>query len=182
ASDIRVAIDLADRYGLKLVIVGGAEAWKVKDQLAVSNTAVLISPLNNLPSDFDQLSASLENAKLLSDAGVRLMIANGSSHNARNLTQLAGNAVAHGLPWQEGLAAITSAPAEALGLGDKYGKIAKGMVADVVVWDGDPLEVTSHPTQVLVDGKLMPAETRQTLLRDRYRDPGAKTQPAYRNR
>ncbi|MFK8053650.1 MAG: amidohydrolase family protein [Woeseiaceae bacterium] len=182
ASDIRVALDMADRYGLKLVITGGAEAWQVADRLAASNTAVIVSALDNLPGSFDQLSATMENARVLVEAGVRIMIADGSSHNARNLTQLAGNAVANGLPWQEGLAAITTAPAEALGLGDKFGKIAPGMVADVVVWDGDPLEVTSHPLHVLIDGVVQPKQSRQTLLRDRYRDLSDDKQPAYRNR
>lgn len=182
ASDIRVAIDMADRFGLKLIVVGGAEAWQVADRLAASNTTVIVSPLDNLPGDFDQLSATMENARVLVEAGVRILISDGSSHNARNLTQLAGNAVANGLPWQEGLAAITSAPAEALGLGDKFGKLAPGMVADVVVWDGDPLEVTSYPEHVLIDGVSMPAQSRQTLLRDRYRDLSDTTKPAYRNR
>ena len=182
ASDIRVAIDLADRFGLRLILVGGAEAWKHADRLAASNTTVINSPQSNLPSGFDQLAASLSNARALSEAGVRVLIADGSSHNARNLTQLAGNAVAHGLPWQDGLAAITSAPAEALGLGDKFGKLATGMVADVVVWDGDPLEVTAHPVAVFVEGERVPSESRQSLLRDRYQALDDARPPAYRNR
>ncbi|MEL7296542.1 MAG: amidohydrolase family protein [Pseudomonadota bacterium] len=182
ASDIRVAIDLADRFGLRLILVGGAEAWKLADRLAASNTPVIISPLSNLPSGFDQLAASLSNARVLSEASVRVLIADGSSHNVRNLTQLAGNAVAHGLPWQDGLAAITSAPAEVLGLGDKFGKLAAGMVADVVVWDGDPLEVTSHPVAVFVEGERVANESRQSLLRDRYQSLDDTRPPAYRNR
>lgn len=182
ASDIRVAIELADRFGLKLIVVGGAEAWQVADRLAASNTPVIISPLSNLPRSFDLLSATLQNARLLNEAGVRVIISDGDTHNARNLRQLAGNAVAHGLPWSEGLRAITATPADVLGLGDKFGRLAPGMVADVVVWDADPLELGSYPEHVFIEGNEMPRETRQTLLRDRYLDRDNAAQPAYRNR
>lgn len=182
ASDIRVAIDMADRFGLKLIVVGGAEAWRVADRLAASNTPVVLSPLSNLPGSFDSLSATLKNAKLLHESGVRIVFADGDSHNVRNISQLAGNAVAQGLPWLEGLRAITSTPAEILGLGDKYGTLASGMVADVVVWDGDPLEVTSYPAHVFIDGVAVDVVSRQGLLRDRYRDLSDSRQPAYRNR
>lgn len=182
ASDIRVAIDMADRFGLKLVIVGGAEAWRVADRLAASNTAVIVSPLSNLPGSFDTLSSTLENARVLQESGVRIVLSDGDSHNARNLTQLAGNAVANGLPWIEGLRAITATPADVLGLGDKFGRIAPGMVADVVVWDGDPLELASYPQKVIIDGVVVGGDSRQDRLRDRYRDLADPRQPAYRNR
>lgn len=182
ASDIRVAIDMADRFGLKLVIVGGAEAWRVADRLASSNTAVIVSPLSNLPGSFDSLSSTLENARLLQESGVRLVFADGDSHNTRNLTQLAGNAVANGLPWIEGLRAITATPADVLGLGDKFGRLAPGMVADVVIWDGDPLELSSYPQEVIIDGVVVGGDSRQDRLRDRYRDLADARQPAYRNR
>ena len=182
ASDIRVAIDMADHYGLKLVIVGGAEAWQVADRLASSNTPVIVSPLANLPGSFDTLSATMQNARLLHDSGVRVVLSDGDTHNARNLTQLAGNAVANGLPWIEGLRAITATPADILGLGDKFGRLAPGMVADVVVWDGDPLELTSYPDKVLIDGVVVEGDSRQQLLRERYRDLDDPRPPAYRNR
>lgn len=182
ASDIRVAIDMADRFGLKLIVVGGAEAWRVADRLAASNTPVILSPLANLPGSFDSLSATMHSAKVLHDSGVRIAFGDGDSHNARNISQLAGNAVAQGLPWLEGLRAITATPAEILGLGDKFGTLAPGMVADVVVWDGDPLEVTSYPLHVFIDGVAVDGGNRQKVLRDRYRDLSDSRQPAYRNR
>lgn len=182
ASDIRVAIDMADRFGLKLIVVGGAEAWRVADRLAASNTPVILSPLSNLPGSFDSLSATLKSARVLHESGVRIAFGDGDSHNVRNISQLAGNAVAQGLPWLEGLRAITATPAEILGLGDKFGTLAPGMVADVVVWDGDPLEVTSYPTHIFIDGVAVDGGHRQRLLRDRYRDLADSRQPAYRNR
>ncbi|MEO0575926.1 MAG: amidohydrolase family protein [Pseudomonadota bacterium] len=180
ASDIRVAIDLADRFGLRVIVVGGAEAWQVADRLAASNIAVIISPAENLPGSFDSLSSTMENARVLQDAGVRLVIADGDTHNLRNLTQLAGNAVAQGLPWIEGLRAITSTPAEILGLGDRFGSLASGMAADIVVWDGDPLEVTSFADVVFINGVRVSLENRQTLLRDRYLNLQDQRTPAYR--
>ena len=103
----------------------------------------------------------------------------GDAHNERNLTQLAGNAVAFGLPWMEGLRAITQTPAEILGLGDKFGSLKAGMVADVVVWDGDPLEVSSYPDHVIIDGEEIDLVSRQTKLRDRYLELDRELPPAY---
>ena len=180
ASDIRVAIDLADRFGLSIIIVGGAEAWQVAERLAASNVSVMFSPIANLPGSFDSLSSSMENARILQEAGVRLIIADGDTHNLRNLKQLAGNAVAHGLPWIEGLRAITATPAKVLGLGDRFGTLATGMAADVGVWDGDPLEVTTFPEHVFVNGESVSLENRQTQLRDRYLNLKDAQPPAYR--
>lgn len=179
ASDIRVAIDMADQFGLNIVIVGGAEAWQVADRLVTSNTAVALSPFDNLPGSFDRLEATSHNARRLHEAGVRILFVTGDAHNERNLTQLAGNAVAFGLPWIEGLRAVTQTPAEVLGLGDKFGSLTAGMVADVVVWDGDPLEVTSYPDHVIIDGEEIDLVSRQTLLRDRYLDLDRTMPPAY---
>lgn len=180
ASDIRIAIEMADRYGLQLIIVGGVEAWKVADRLAASNISVVLSPFDNLPGSFDRLGATFDNARLLNEAGVRVIFSDMDTHNARNITQLAGNAVANGLPWIEGLRAITHTPAVVLGLGDRFGALAPGMVADLVIWDGDPLEVDSYPVSVFIDGVEMSSETRQSMLRDRYLDLSDARQPAYR--
>lgn len=171
ASDIDAALALARAHGLRLVISGGSEAWMRADELAAAGVPVILNPLANLPADFDRLEATLENAARLHEAGVTLVFSAGDSHNPRNMTQAAGNAVAHGLPWHEGLRAITRAPAEVFGLGDELGAIRPGLTADLVVWDGDPLEVTSFPDQVFIDGEAVPMRSRQTLLRDRYRNP-----------
>ncbi|WP_405220439.1 amidohydrolase family protein [Lentisalinibacter sediminis] len=171
ASDIDAVLALALEHGLRLVISGGSEAWMRADKLAAAGVPVILNPLANLPADFDRLEATLENAARLHEAEVTLVFSAGDSHNPRNITQAAGNAVAHGLPWHEGLRAITRAPAEVFGLGDELGAIRPGLAADLVVWDGDPLEVTSFPDQVFIDGAAVPMRSRQTLLRDRYRDP-----------
>jgi imidazolonepropionase-like amidohydrolase len=168
AADILEVIDFAERNHMKPVIAGGSEAWLVAKQLADAHVPVILNTLQDLPSDFDRLSSRLDNAARLQRAGVLIAFSSGGSHNARTIRQLAGNAVAHGLPWDAALAAITANPAEIFGLGAARGHIVKGQVADLVLWDGDPLEVTSAADQVWIDGNAVEMRSRQTELRDRY--------------
>lgn len=170
ASDIRQLLRWSKRHNLRIAIRGAAEGWRVASELAAANVPVFVDPLVNLPSDFDQIGATLENAARLQAAGVRVGFAQASdaSHNARKLRQLAGNAVAHGMPWDAGLAGLTRVPAEAFGVGDAIGTIAVGRKADLVLWSGDPLDVTSTADQVWFDGRAIEMRSRQTELRDRY--------------
>ncbi|HWC65812.1 MAG TPA: amidohydrolase family protein [Thermoanaerobaculia bacterium] len=168
ASDIEAVLALAREFGLSLVIDGGAEAWMVAGDLAKGGVPVILNPLVDLPWAFEGLGATLENAGRLAKAGVVIAFETGDSHNARNMTQLAGNAVAYGLPWGKALAAITVNPAKIYGMAARTGTLEPGKSADVVVWSGDPLEVTSAPVQVFIRGEKIPMTSRQTLLRDRY--------------
>lgn len=171
AGDITALVDLATRLKLKLVIVGGTEAWKVADILAEAKVPVVIQPSNNLPSGFDKLGATLENAARLHKAGVPLVIARpGDGHNVRNVTQEAGIAVAYGLPADAALTAITLGVARAYGMDDQYGSIEAGKVANLVIWEDDPLELSSFPRQVVIRGNAIDMKSRQTLLRERYQD------------
>lgn len=169
ASDIRRAVAFAKRHGMKPVIAGGAEAWVVADELAAANVPVLLDALENLPSTFDAIGARLDNAALLHRAGVHIAFTQfGESHNARKIRQLAGNAVAHGLPKDAALEALTTRPAEIFGQGANRGRIARGQVADLVLWSGDPLEVTTMAEQVWIGGRAIEMRSRQSELRDRY--------------
>ncbi len=168
AADIIGVVNFAKRNGMKPVISGGSEAWVVAKELAQADVPVILDPLKDLPSDFDHLAAGLDNAARLQAAGVRIAFSSGDSHNARLIRQLAGNAVAHGLAWNSALAAITANPAEILGLGATRGHVAVGQVADLVLWSGDPLEVTTLADQVWIDGHAVEMRSRQTELRDRY--------------
>lgn len=168
ASDIRATLDLANEYGLKLIIAGGDEAWMLADELANAKVPVILDPTSNLPANFERLAARADAAAILHSAGVLIAFSNEDSHNARNLKQLAGNAVAHGLPWDAALAAITRNPAKMFGLDAALGTLMPGYAGDAVVWSGDPLEVTSFADAVVIAGEVIPMVSRQTLLRDRY--------------
>jgi imidazolonepropionase-like amidohydrolase len=183
ASDIRTLLALASEYGLRLIVSGGAEAWMLADEIAASGTGVIVSATSNLPGNFDQLNVRLDAAALLAQAGVQVALGgdrNGQNHNARNVTQVAGIAVANGMTWENALRAITSVPAKLYGVDDRVGSIEQGKDADLVIWSSDPLELTSYPDAVYVMGRSMPMQSRQTLLRDRYRDTDSSRPPAFR--
>jgi len=182
ASDIRQLLAFSRKHGLRPIITGGAEAWQVAAELKAANVTVFIDALQDLPSGFDQLGSRLDNAALLSKAGVQVaLLAPDSTHNARKIRQAAGVAVANGMTWESGLAAITRVPAQALGVSDKVGRIAVGLNADLVLWDGDPLEVSTLAEKVWMRGRAMPMRSRQTELRDRYLQAPAALPRAYQH-
>lgn len=170
ASDIRTLIRLKNDYRLKVVIHGGSEAWRAAREIAAANIPVIIDTTDNLPNRFESLGSTLANAARLHAAGVRVAFDAPGTHNLRLLPQMAGNAVANGMPYEAALAAVTINPARIYGLETRLGSLEPGKAGDVVVWDGDPLEVTSRPVAVFIDGRSMSLENRQTKLRDRYRD------------
>ncbi|PKP80482.1 MAG: amidohydrolase [Alphaproteobacteria bacterium HGW-Alphaproteobacteria-18] len=183
ASDLEAIMDFKQENPmLKIAIVGADEGWRVADRLAAMNIPVIVDAFSNLPSTFSQLAATSENAARLAEAGVTVAIVNldDSSHQARLAAQIAGNAVANGLPFDTAMQALTTAPARIFGM-EGLGMLAPGARADVVAWDGDPLEITSAPTAVFIDGVSEPMESRQTRLRDRYLSLDESERPlAYR--
>ena len=179
ASDIEAALRLAKDFDLKLIVADAAEGWKVARQLAEAKIPVLINPMINLPESFEVVGATLENAARLHKAGVTVAFLTGDSHNSRNIKQAAGNAVAYGMPWEAALAAMTAVPARIWGIADHYGTLEPGKDADVVIWDGDPLEVTTFADAVFIRGQEIPMKSRQTELRDRYKDLKTPMPPAY---
>lgn len=170
AADIRQLLRWAVREKVKIAIAGGAEAWQMAPELAAAQVPVFVDALGNLPTTFDQIGATLENAARLRRVGVAVSFAqrDDASHNARKMRQLAGNAVANGLPWADGLAGLTRVPAQVLGVADQIGTIEPGKRADLVLWEGDPLDVAHYAEQVWLGGRAMPMRSRQTELRDRY--------------
>lgn len=168
AADIRQIIAFKQRHPtIKVVLVHGVEAWREAESLASANIPVIIDPEYNLPGSFDQLGATLANAGRLHEAGVDVAIGI-ETHNIRLAAQHAGNAVANGLPYDAGLASLTTVPAKILGMDKEIGIIAKGARADIVIWSGDPLEVTEAAEVVIINGDPIKMESRQTKLRDRY--------------
>ena len=177
ASDIEALLRFADEQDIRLVIEGAAEGWLVADQLAQADVAVMLNPFVYGAGSFDQLHGREDNAALLHDAGVAVIFASGSAHHSRELRQTAGNAVRGGLDHTAALAAITSTPADVFGL--ERGRIEPGSVANVVLWSGDPLEVTTSVEALWIRGDAIPLTSRHTELRERYRTlPGSPVAPA----
>jgi imidazolonepropionase-like amidohydrolase len=182
ASDILTLLDLKrEMPALKLVLVGVSEGWMVASQLAAAHVPVIASALNDLPASFEQLAATQSNVGRMKAAGVLVglgMIGDNDARQARLEKQYAGNLVAltripgaTGLDWNAAFAAISSAPAEAIGMGDEIGSLRPGRRGDVVIWSDDPLELDAAALDVWIDGVKQPLDTRQRMLRDRYMQP-----------
>ena len=169
AADIEAVLRIAEDFGLSLVISGASEAWLVADRLAAARVPVIVKPLSNSPAGFDRLGARFDNASLLHLAGVKVVIGSFNSHNARWLLHEAGNAVRFGLPWGVALRAVTLAPAEALRVGDLYGSLEPGKVGNLVVWTGDPFELSTRVEAVVIRGVVTSPDNRQIELLRRYR-------------
>ncbi|MDR6850655.1 imidazolonepropionase-like amidohydrolase [Sphingomonas sp. BE123] len=182
ASDILVVLGLKrDVPALKLVLVGATEGWTVAQQIAAAKVPVLATALADLPASFEQLAATQSNIGRMQAAGVSVaigMINDDEARQARLIKQYAGNLIAltkvpgaTGLDWGRAFATISSGPAEALGMAGEFGSLRPGRRGDVVMWDGDPLEIGTAAVKVFIDGVEQPLETRQDQLRRRYFDP-----------
>ena len=162
AADIMRLIELKSRHrSLDMIIVGGAEAWQVADEISAANIRVILDPLQNLPSAFESAGSRLDNIAFLEKAGVYYAISNLTSLGVTKpatLNQHAGAAVVEGLRWDQAFSAISSTPASWFGIDE----------SSLVVWDGDPLEVTSAPIAMSIDGEAQAMTSRQKALRDRY--------------
>ncbi len=172
SSDILRVIQLAKYHNIRLILSGGSEAWMVAHEIARAKIPLIIDPILNLPDSFESLGIRLDASAILHNAGVQLIFTGfdgQSSHNGYLVRQSAGNAVSYGLPAEEAIKAMTTNTAEVFGI-KNYGQIAVGMEADIVVWDGDPLEITTNAEVVLIKGIKQKMVSRATRLRDRYWD------------
>ena len=169
AADIRQALKLAADEKIKIVLEGVEEGWMVAAEIAKAGVPVILDPQADLPDSFETLGSRLDNAARLHAAGVSVAI-NGARdfNNLRQERLNAGLAVANGLPYPAALAAVTLVPARIWGQADKVGSLEVGKIADVVVWNGDPLETTSWPTAVLIGGVEQPKDGRHQQLKARY--------------
>jgi imidazolonepropionase-like amidohydrolase len=140
----------------------------VADEIARRKVPVVLKPLTNIPS-FDALNATLENAARLRAAGVTVVLSTFDTYRVGTLRQEVGNAISHGFDREEALRAVTLAPAQVWGVADTTGSLTPGKDADLVVWSGDPFELTTHAEHVFIRGREMPKTTRQSELFERYR-------------
>jgi len=172
ASDILSVLRLAQEFsGLRVILLGATEGWMVAADIATANVPVVINPMQNLPG-FENLGITLENAARLDRAGVLVAFGSFDAHNARNLKQLAGNAIAYGMPADAALRAVTVNGARIWGIEESYGTLQRGREADVVVWSGDPFELSTRVERVFIRGQEIALDSRQKQLFRRYRTLG----------
>ena len=176
--DIEAAVDFAEEQGLRMVLVGGRDAWKVKDLLAEKGIPVILGRVQSLPAeDDDPYDRPFRNAADLVAAGVKVAFGSsagggrgpGGPHSARNLPYECAMAVAYGLPMEEGLKALTLYPAEILGVDDRLGSITPGKVANLFVTDGNPLEITTQIRHLIIGGREVSTDNRHQQSYERYR-------------
>ena len=167
AVDILQALAMKKKYDLNLVLASVEAAPMVLSKLKESNTPVIIDPMDNIPNSFDELGSNLSLGKILDQAGIPIMFSTQRSHNYHLMRQGSGNAVAHGMTYETAIKGMTKTVAETFQL-DNRGSIEAGKLADVIVWDGDPVEPASFPKIVMIEGKLQDLTSRSSKLTERY--------------
>lgn len=168
ATDIAHLIQISQQQKLRLILIGAAEGWQLATELANANIPVILDPTDNLPGNFEEIGVTADNASILQQAGVTLIIRGGTSaHDAGKLRYFAGMAVARGVPYHHALQAITVNPARVWGA-THFGTVAAGQNADLAIWSGDPFEPLTELTALYINGQLQPLQSRQDLLEDKY--------------
>ena len=167
--DILTAIRIAEEFEFELIILYGTEAYKIAEILKRKNIPVLVGPITTQPSSMETLGAIYENAALLDNAGVRIAIITSGAHNVRDLRFQAGIAAQYGLSISTALKAITIYPAQILGVDNALGSIEPGKIANIAIFDGDPLQPLTKVTDVIIEGRQIPMESFQTELYEKYK-------------
>ncbi|HEX8384882.1 MAG TPA: amidohydrolase family protein [Rubricoccaceae bacterium] len=185
AADITEALEWLEGKGVRAVLTGVAEGWRVADRIAASGYPVLVGPVLALPTRrSDRYTRTFENAGLLAEAGVAVAIRSDESENARNLPFHAGFAAAYGadvgFDRAAALAAVTINPARIFGVDGRLGSIEAGKEATLFVADGDPFEASTHVTALFIRGDRVPLVSRQTELYEEFLDRGASPAPSGR--
>jgi imidazolonepropionase-like amidohydrolase len=167
--EIREAVEFCDKQKIKMILAGGAESYKVKDLLRSKNIPVILQPTLTEPLDEDDpYDRSLTTAAELADAHVKFAFGSFDNSFARRLGQQAANAVAHGLAYDEALKAVTIYPAQIFGLSDQLGTLENGKIANIIVTNGDPLELTTDVRYLFIKGQLTSTDNKHKALYEKY--------------
>ncbi len=168
ASDLQTAVSLANEFKLKFVLNHISHSQPVLDYVATLKVPVIVGPIYEAPKEYERYDAVYSLPAQLQKRGVKILFASYSAHNVRNLPDAAGYATAFGLPYDEALKAVTLNPAEVWGVADQLGSLDVGKTANVVMANGDPLDIKTDVKQVYIQGRAVPMTSRQTELRDQY--------------
>jgi imidazolonepropionase-like amidohydrolase len=166
--EVEVAMQLAQEFHLKVILNHVEHSQDILDKIASYHVPVIVGPIYTAPAPNERYDAVYSLPAQLQKRGVKIALASYDTQFVRNLPYAAGYAVAYGLPYDEALKAITLNPAEMFGMGDKLGSLDVGKMANVVIANGDPLDVKTDVKQVYIQGIAVPMESRQTKLRDEY--------------
>jgi imidazolonepropionase-like amidohydrolase len=167
--EIRNAVEFCDKQKLKMILAGGEEAYKVKDLLRSKSIPVILRPTLSLPNDEDDAyDRLLSQPAELAAAGVRFAFGSFDNSFARRLGQQAANAVAYGLPYDEALKAVTLYPAEIFGVADQVGTLETGKIANIIVTNGDPLELSTEVKFLFIKGQRTSLDNRHQRLYQKY--------------
>ena len=167
ASDLIKLAELKGKYNLNLIIMGAQESALVSEIIANNNIPLIINPIDNIPGSFDELAANITLSSRLEEEGIQIMFNASRDHNYHLIRQGAGVAVANGMSYGGAIKALTSIPASVFNIKDR-GSIKVGNFADIIIWDNDPLEPSSMPEKVFINGESIDLTTRSSRLRDRY--------------
>jgi len=169
--EMMIAVDFAKEFGFKTVIIGGTDSWKIADYLKQNNIAVILNQMHTLPvMQDDDVDEAYKAPYLLQQAGVMYCISDADEMSRyRNLAFNAGVAVAYGLTKEQALEAITLSPAKILGIDDRTGTLEKGKDANIVVSDGDILDMkTSNVIYAFIQGRQINLDNKQKQLYEKY--------------
>ena len=167
-SDLETAVRLANEFHLKFVLNHVSHSQPVLDYIAELKVPVIVGPIYEAPKPEERYDTVYSLPAQLNKRGVKIAFATYDAHNVRNLPYQAGFATVFGLPYEEALKAITINPAEIWGVADKLGSLDVGKLANIVVANGDPLDVRTDVKRVFIEGREIPLTSRQTQLRDQY--------------
>ena len=168
--DIRAALKFADEFKLRVILADAEDVARVIPELKSRNIPVILGPiLSTPPREDDPYDLVFTNAKTLNDAGIPFAIQSQDAHNARNLPYQAAACAAFGLPKEIALRSVTLAPAQIFGVADKIGSLETGKLANIIVTDGDPLEIATHVKRLFIGGEEITLDTNQTLLYEKFK-------------
>ncbi len=168
ANDVQTAMDLAKEFHLKIILNHLTHASSILDKIAASGFPVIVGPIWEQPKESERYDAVFKLPAEMQKKGIKIAFASYDAHQVRNLPYAAGYATAYGLPYDEALKAVTLNPAQMWGVDKDLGSLDTGKVANVVVANGDPLDVRTDVKHVFIDGAEIPLVNKQTELRDRY--------------
>ncbi len=168
ANDVQTAMDLANEFHLRIILNHLTHASSILDKIAASGFPVIVGPIWEQPKESERYDAVFKLPAEMQKKGIKIAFASYDAHQVRNLPYAAGYATAYGLPPEEALKAITLNPAQIWGVDKDLGSLDTGKVANVVVANGDPLDVRTDVKHVFIDGAEIPLVNKQTELRDRY--------------